>query len=159
MERKWYFKNGSCFETYNILYDNGRFMLAENRKTKLVSFGPCDCFNSLFGFPVDWSCLTRKEAVDVLNRLILLDEKYPEVREHEKAVFGYSQIEQWEKMIALLEETERMNSYKITFSDGDSLVTDMNATPEEARAYYLGKTFNLGAERDRLVRCVSVEPC
>ena len=52
-----------------------------------------------------------------------------------------------------------MNSYKITFSDGDSLVTSMNATPEEARDYYLGKTFNLGAEWDRLVRCVSVKPC
>ena len=52
-----------------------------------------------------------------------------------------------------------MNTYKITFSDGDSLVTSMNATPEEAMAYYLGKEFNLGAERDRLVRCVSVEPC
>ena len=52
-----------------------------------------------------------------------------------------------------------MNSYKITFSDGDSLTTSMNAMSEEARAYYLGKTFNLGAERDRLLRCVSVEPC
>jgi hypothetical protein len=52
-----------------------------------------------------------------------------------------------------------MNSYKITFSDGDSLVTRMNATLEEATAYYLGQVFNLGAERDRLVRCNSVEPC
>ena len=52
-----------------------------------------------------------------------------------------------------------MNGYKITFSDGDSLVTSMNATLEEARAYYLGNIFNLGAEQDRLVRCVSVELC
>lgn len=52
-----------------------------------------------------------------------------------------------------------MNSYKITFSDGDSLVTSMNSTLEEAKDYYLGKVFNLGIETDRLVRCISVELC
>ena len=43
-----------------------------------------------------------------------------------------------------------MNTYKITFSDGDYLYTRLNASIEEAKAYYLGNTFNLGTEADNL---------
>lgn len=50
-----------------------------------------------------------------------------------------------------------MNEYKIIFEDGDYMLTRFNGTADEAKAYYLGRVFNLGTERDRLVRCVAVE--
>ena len=31
-----------------------------------------------------------------------------------------------------------MNTYKVTFSNGDYLYTQLNASIEEAKAYYLG---------------------
>lgn len=47
---------------------------------------------------------------------------------------------------------------KVTFADGNSLVTTINATIDEARAYYLGNTdgFELDEEKP-LTRAVSVE--
>ena len=39
-----------------------------------------------------------------------------------------------------------MNTYKVTFSNGDYLYTQLNASIEEAKAYYLGNIFNLGTE-------------
>jgi len=50
-----------------------------------------------------------------------------------------------------------MNTYKVTFSNGDYLYTKLNASIEEAKAYYLGNIFNLGAEADNLQKCVDVE--
>ncbi len=51
-----------------------------------------------------------------------------------------------------------------TFANGDTIKTTMNATPQEAQAYYHGKYFNLGREGDNMQKCVSVfttkeEPC
>jgi len=43
-----------------------------------------------------------------------------------------------------------------TFENGDTIKTEIKATPREATAYYYGKVFNLGAEEDNLQRCVSV---
>ena len=37
-----------------------------------------------------------------------------------------------------------MNAYKITFNDGDHLITSMNATLEEAKEYYIGQSLNFG---------------
>lgn len=54
-----------------------------------------------------------------------------------------------------------MNGYKVTFLDGNMIVTDMNATLEEARAYYVGKYFQFGDTQeysaDLMVKAVSVE--
>ena len=50
-----------------------------------------------------------------------------------------------------------MITVKATFSDGDTIISSMNATEEEAKQYYLDKVFNLGSVRDHLVTCVSVE--
>lgn len=50
-----------------------------------------------------------------------------------------------------------MITVKAIFDDGDELTTRFNGTQEEAKIYYLGKTFNLGADTDRLVECVKVE--
>lgn len=33
--RRWYYKNGTCFEEFDILFDNGRFMLVQNVETKV----------------------------------------------------------------------------------------------------------------------------
>ncbi len=50
-----------------------------------------------------------------------------------------------------------MITVKVTFSDGDSLVTRINASLEGAKKYYLGNVFNLGVVEDRLVTAVNVE--
>lgn len=54
-----------------------------------------------------------------------------------------------------------MSNFKVTFEDGNHLVTGMNATLEEAQAYYVGKYFNFGdrdwGDPDRMVRAVKVE--
>ena len=48
-----------------------------------------------------------------------------------------------------------MNTYKVTFSNGDYLYTQLNASIEEAKAYY--NIFNLGTEADNLQKCVDME--
>lgn len=101
-QRKWYFNHGKNSETFNILYDNGRFMLVENVETKKVSFGMCGCFNTLFGFPVSWSCLTRAEAVKLLIGLRKIDEKNLDLRQIEREQWGYTAIDQWCGMIDAL---------------------------------------------------------
>lgn len=52
--RRWYYKNGTCFEEFDIFFDNGRFMLVQNVETKVFSFGVCENFGTLYGFPVNW---------------------------------------------------------------------------------------------------------
>lgn len=101
-QRKWYFNHGKNSEIFNILYDNGRFMLVENVETRKVSFGMCGCFNTLFGFPVNWSCLTRAEAVELLIGLRKIDEKNPDLRKIEREQWGYTAIDQWCGMIDAL---------------------------------------------------------
>ena len=50
-----------------------------------------------------------------------------------------------------------MITVKAIFADGDSIITRMNATEAEARAYYVGRVFNLGSVRDNLQKCVDLE--
>ena len=50
-----------------------------------------------------------------------------------------------------------MNAYKITFNNGDSLITSMNKCQAVVESYYLGKVFNLGIEGDLMVEAVKVE--
>lgn len=51
-----------------------------------------------------------------------------------------------------------MNGYKIGFENGESFTTGFNGNLDEAKAYYLGKVFNLGIVMDDLQKCNSVEP-
>ena len=46
---------------------------------------------------------------------------------------------------------------KINYENGDHSYTRMNATPEEAKAYYIGKVFNIGVVSDNLQKCISIE--
>ena len=54
-----------------------------------------------------------------------------------------------------------MNAYKITFEDGNTITTSMNATLAEARAYYIGTAFQFGdteeCPRDKLIKATKVE--
>lgn len=50
-----------------------------------------------------------------------------------------------------------MKTYKITYSNGDYNYTKANGTEEDVRRYFLGTVFNIGIERDLLVKCINVE--
>lgn len=51
-----------------------------------------------------------------------------------------------------------MITVKVNYSDGDSTITRINATPDEARAYYVGKVFNVGlGPNDNMQRCTGIE--
>lgn len=55
-----------------------------------------------------------------------------------------------------------MISIKATFENGDSLTSGFNGTLEDARAYYVGKRFNLTqswneGDPEVFVKCVKVE--
>lgn len=50
-----------------------------------------------------------------------------------------------------------MKTFKVTFDNGDFLVTRLNGNIEDARQYYIGTVFNLGTEYDDMHRCVKVE--
>lgn len=90
---KWYFKHGTTYETYSVLYEDEKFILVQNNNTKKYSFGMIDDFGSLYGFPVNQSCLTSEEAKDVLQDFIEIDKKYKEYP------FSLENISRWENMI------------------------------------------------------------
>jgi lipocalin len=50
-----------------------------------------------------------------------------------------------------------MNSFKITFANGDYLVTSLNGTYKDAVEYYLGNYFNIGRVEDNMQKCTKVE--
>ena len=50
-----------------------------------------------------------------------------------------------------------MVTLKIKYANGDINLTRMNATVKEAKAYYIGKTFNIGVVSDDLQKCVGIE--
>ena len=73
---KWYLKNGTRFEEYSVLYDDSKFILVQNDNTKKYSYGLKGDFGTLFGFPVNQSCLTVEEAKEMLTAFIKIDESY-----------------------------------------------------------------------------------
>jgi len=97
--RRWYFKHGTRYEEFNVLYDNGMFMLVQNRETKAFSFGLCEDFGTLFGFPVNWSCLTKDQTIELLQGMIRVDNTDPELDAIWKKQYGYTESEQWQAMI------------------------------------------------------------
>lgn len=50
-----------------------------------------------------------------------------------------------------------MLTLKINYENGDHNYTRMNATPEQAKTYYIGKIFNIGIASDNLQKCTSIE--
>lgn len=50
-----------------------------------------------------------------------------------------------------------MKEITVFFSNGDKLSTCINGKEEQIRAYYLGKTFNVGVgEKDSMAKCIDV---
>lgn len=47
--------------------------------------------------------------------------------------------------------------YKVTFSDGDEIITRFNGGSEEATTYYVGNVFNLGSVYDHMVKATAIE--
>lgn len=90
---KWYFKHGTKYETFTVLYEDEAFMLVQNNNTKKYSFGVKNDFGSLYGFPVNQSCLTSEEAKDQLRRFIEIDKQYINYP------FANVNINRWENMI------------------------------------------------------------
>jgi len=58
---------------------------------------------------------------------------------------------------SLLRKGYKMNVFKITYDNGDTVITGFNGNLEDARGYYLGNIFNLGTYRDEMHRCTAVE--
>lgn len=50
-----------------------------------------------------------------------------------------------------------MNVVKVSFEDGDSMVTRINGSREEVAKYYMGNYFNMGVESDDMKKVVKVE--
>lgn len=50
-----------------------------------------------------------------------------------------------------------MLTLKINYENGDSRHTRINATLAEAKAYYIGKIFNIGIVSDDLQKCTSID--
>lgn len=73
---KWYYKHGTEFEMFSVLYEDSAFMLVKNDDTKTYDYGVKEDFGTLYGFPVDQSCLTAPEAIDLLQRFIKIDTSY-----------------------------------------------------------------------------------
>ena len=53
-----------------------------------------------------------------------------------------------------------MNTFRITFEDGNTITTGFNGSLSDALAYYIGKAFNFGDTdshpADRMVKAISV---
>ena len=93
-KRVWHFKNNQ--EVYSVLYEDDKFILVQNDRTKKYSFGMARDFGTLFGFPVDWSCLNAEEVKERLKAFIKIDEKYLKETRHD--IFK-EQIKRWRSMI------------------------------------------------------------
>lgn len=90
-QRKWFFNHGANFELFNVLFDRDGFIVVQNDKTNAISFGTTDCFGSLFGFPVNQSCLTKNEAISILRGWIEIDKSYTFSTSRWKSMIGVIQ--------------------------------------------------------------------
>lgn len=97
---KWYFNHGKSHETYSVLYEDEKFILVQNDNTKNYSFGLTRDFGTLYGFPVNQSCLTLAELKEQLQAFIKIDKKYCNECPHD---FFRENIKRWHDMIRAVE--------------------------------------------------------
>ena len=90
-KKVWYFKNNS--EVYSVLYEDKTYILVMDDESKLYSFGLRNDFGTLYGFPVNQSCLTKEETIDILKSFIEIDNKYSDINNTAKV---------WGNMIKIL---------------------------------------------------------
>ena len=50
-----------------------------------------------------------------------------------------------------------MINLKVIMENGDYFFTKFNGTEETARQYYIGKVFNMGILKDKMVKCINIE--
>lgn len=92
--KKWYF--GNNYEEYYVLYDDNHFILVQNINTKNYSFGHKGDFGSLYGFPVNQSCLSKNECIEMLKKFIEIDKRYIDYP------LNKENIKVWKKMIEII---------------------------------------------------------
>lgn len=105
MERlEWKFKNNS--EYYKVLYHDHGTIMVQNENTGTISFGPEDDFGSFYGFPVNNSCLTVKEAVARVKQLLKIDRRkeYSELQQFYLDTLGWNHITTEEAMLDILKK-------------------------------------------------------
>lgn len=95
---RWYFKNRTKFEDYSVLYLDHDFILVQNDNTKKYSFGLKRDFGTLFGFPVNQSCLQANEVKEQLTAFIRIDESYIDTLGDIAKV----NIERWKNMLKVI---------------------------------------------------------
>jgi len=96
---KWYFKHGTKYELYSVLYKADKWILVQNDRTGKYSFGLERDFGTLFGFPVNQSCLIIDELMEILNDFIRIDTSYIE----SIGDIAIKNISRWKNMILVVE--------------------------------------------------------
>lgn len=76
---KWRFKKNH--QIYIILYEDDKYILVQNDSTKNYSFGLKKDFGSLYGFPINQSCLNKDKCINLLNSFIKINKKYNDVNQ------------------------------------------------------------------------------
>lgn len=97
---KWYFKHGTKCELYSVLYKSDKWILVQNDKTGKYSFGLERDFGSIFGFPVNQSCLTIDELMEILNDFIEIDTRYID----SIGDIAIKNISRWENMMLAVQK-------------------------------------------------------
>lgn len=94
-----FYKHGTCFEDFELIYEQTKgahHILVRNMNTNKYSFGVESDFKSLYGFPVNQSCLTLDEAKQRLKSFIKIDKQY-------NLPAAYSTLDIYEGMLKALE--------------------------------------------------------
>ena len=97
---KWYYKHGTAFEIFSVLYDKDDYVVVKNDDTETYNFGLKKDFGTLCGFPINQSCLTKEEIIKQLNAFIDIDKKY--LKECPNDWFMQN-INRWKDMILSVE--------------------------------------------------------
>jgi hypothetical protein len=95
---RWYFKHGTKFEEFSVLYDDEKFILVQNDNTKKYSYGLKRDFGTLCGFPVNQSCLNMEEAKEILHTFVEIDKKYLD----SLGEIAKSNIKRWNNMLKVI---------------------------------------------------------
>lgn len=69
-QRIWYFKHGTVKQPYDIIYDDGTHICVRSVNSGKYSYGMTHDFGTLYGFPVNQSCLTLSEIIERLQAQI-----------------------------------------------------------------------------------------
>lgn len=97
---RWYFKNGTRFEEYSKLYEDEKFILVLNDKTKKYSFGVKEDFGSLYGFPVNQSCLAEDEVNSILHAFVDIENTYLD----SLGEIAEKNIDRWNGMLSAIQQ-------------------------------------------------------